>query len=168
MTSPIGKLLLQHTKLPQDVIQYCIEPCFGVTEEEVRNNRKKLMMELIWVLNLEKYVRTYFGVSKAFPRYQNVLFRYRNILLNSDNRKLMIRTIESVHFLELPDFESALKHQKIKRSNQFVATLPSPRVEIRSLKPRSWIAKLFCFNPTFINRIKVNLKTKEVVMYRYY
>ena len=45
MTSPIGKLLLQHTKLPLDVIQYCIEPCFMISEEQVRENHRILIHE---------------------------------------------------------------------------------------------------------------------------
>ena len=165
MTSPIGKLLLQYTKLPLDVIQYCIEPCFGVTEEEVRKNRKKLIFELEWVLHFDNHIRTTIDGYSKLPQY-------RCILLEPKARAFWVRNVESTHFLEMPDFESALKFQRIKHYNKFVASQPFPRVEKRPVKPKSLMKRCLAWMGIFVSRyddrIKVNLKTREVVLYRYH
>ena len=44
MTSPIGKILL--AKLPKDIVQFCIEPMLMISEEEVRQNYKRVLNTL--------------------------------------------------------------------------------------------------------------------------
>ena len=52
MTSPIGKILL--TKLPKDIIQYCIEPYLMISKEQVKNNYKKVVSYL-WTKSIDQY-----------------------------------------------------------------------------------------------------------------
>ena len=142
-----------------------------MTEEEVRENRKKLIMELEWVLHFDNRIRTKIDGHSKLPRYSC-------ILLEPQVRAWWMRKIASTHFLEMPDFESALKFQRIKHYNKFVASLPAPRVRFVAIKrqpiqQKSWLRRCFawlgCGNGKsyLFQRVLVNLKTKEVVLCTY-
>ena len=53
MTSPIGKILL--TKLPKDIIQYCIEPYFMISKEQARKNYDEVVKHM-WYFSIDKFV----------------------------------------------------------------------------------------------------------------
>ena len=158
MTSPIGKLLLQHTKLPLDVIQYCIEPCFGVTEEEVKENRKKLIMELGWSLLCERldelsddYVTSRNVWTMFKPRWRDRwIIRWKMFPSYPMSRKLI-----DFYRSNMPVPESG----HILKWNDYMASLPCMR-SVTDFPDDAWDLRRR-------SEIKVNLKTKTVTMYSY-
>ena len=170
MTSPIGKLLLQYTKLPLDVIQYCIEPCFGVTEEEVRDNRKKLMMELQWVwLNTRiMWTPPLSRPRRIFPDRPSILIR------NSMSTQLQRYWVTDFLFMLERKFSQWQQMLPIVvRWINYMQTLPYPREEEKVLKRKSFIwSFVACMNFWTVRPIgrgiRVNLKRKDVALYTYY
>ena len=173
MTSPIGKLLLQYTKLPLDVIQYCIEPCFGVTEKEVRDNRKKLMMELQWVwLNTRiMWTPPLSRPQRIFPDRPSILFR------NSMRTRLQRYWVADFLFMMERKLSTNRHSQQIMgfvtRWINYMQTLPYPREEEKVLKRKSCLWKFVaCMNFWTVKPIgtgiRVNLKRKDVALYTYY
>ena len=151
MTSPIGKLLLQYTKLPLDVIQYCIESYFGVTEKEVRDNRKKLIMELDWLFA--------FFVDRHRDRIRSTPLRHIRI-----EREHLIARVRS-HIID----------RRMRACNEYMVTLPFPRGESMYIRRKScfqrcleWLNLSDGSSYFQAEGIKVNLKTKEVIISNIY
>ena len=173
MTTPIGKLLLQYTKLPLDVIQYCIEPCFGVTEKEVRENRRKLMVELqwVWMNNRFMWMQSLSRPRRSFPDRPSILIR------NSMRTRLQPNWVADFMFVMERQFSMDRHSQSIMRyvtrCVQYAQTLPFPREEEKTLKRKSCLWSFvacmnFCTVKPIGTGIRVNLKRKDVALYTYY
>ena len=172
MTSPIGKLLLQYTKLPLDVIQYCIEPCFGVTEEEVKDNRKKLVMEMEWLFEFGAFSMWYRQPDRRHvfcPRARAMAY----------TRKVTVQYIRTTYPISINDFIlDGIKVTFLRRMlecNEYIATLPLAWIKEVVIPSKSWLQRCLEWlnlsdGSAYLQtvKIKVNLKTKDVLIYDYY
>lgn len=134
-----------------------------ISEEEVRENKKKLMMELEWT---SAYNST-FRESREDKKMMTLPYI----------RSYRIRKIESLTYLRLSaDDVLSGKYKnllRIKSCNEFVASLPPTRVEKVALKRETMVGRCLAlfgiyFTYEFENQVRVNLKTRELVMYEFY
>ena len=170
-----------HYHLSQSDEHDDIEPFFSVTEEEVRTNKKNLMMELEWMSCFNKYAQHDYTYGHYVSARRNMYMPLHPI-----DRLGWIRSVRtSLNKLILIGHQHTLNPyayvQRILQCNEYVATLPLPRFEKvvfkrrKPIKRKSWLDKCFsCLGiyddrPFFLNtQVCVNLQTKEVVLYWYY
>ena len=156
-----------HFDLPQNDVHYHIEPFFSVTEEEVKENKKNLMMELEW-----------------FTRYANQMRKiqvphiyFKQIMWHPSERQSWIKHMEQLRMM--PDMRGSYV-RRILQCNEYVASLPAPRIQFVTIKrkPRfqrkSWLGRCFAWLDAWLSggilfqKVLVNLQTKEVVLCTYY
>ena len=161
MTTRIGKLLLQITPLPLDIIEYCIEPYLGIREEEVIENKRKLELELSWVFLYDKIIR-----PRHIPRNVNLF-----LMFTPQKRKDIYFHIVWEKARTMRRIDKFTQSEILHMIDHYMSVLHEPRLVIwnRIHKPKtkldkflSWIGCTYNGVTHEFTGIKVNLKTKEV------
>jgi len=152
-----------HFDLSQNDVHVNIEPFFSVTEEEVKRNKKNLMMELEWTLDYTSLLEKLKGSSKD---------RQFQMTMHPTNRCTQTRHIRR-RFLLDGTFDEFERERRIKYCNRYVASLPPVRLETITFKRDTKLGRCLVWFGIYSRRIihyeiKVNLKTKDVALYRYF
>ena len=161
MTTRIGKLLLQITPLPLDIIECCIQPYLGVTEEEVIENKRKLELELSWVFLYDKIIR-----PKHTPRNIDLF-----LMFTPQKRKDIYFEIVWEKARTMRRIDELTQSEILHMTDYYMSVLHEPRLVVwnRIHKPKTNLDKFLSWMGCTYNGvireftgIKVNLRTKEV------
>ena len=158
-----------HFDLPQNDVHVNIEPFFSVSEEEVKENKKNLMMELEWFTRYTDHIRKHqvsyapFKQMMWAPFWREQWIEYVNEYVNKIKKIYNIQEFPYV--------------KRILQCNEYVASMSAPRVRFvpimrQPIQRKSWLQRclswLGCGKTDCIQEVLVNLKTKEVVLCTYY
>ena len=153
-----------HFDLPQNDVHVNIEPFFSVSEEEVKENKKNLMMELEWFTGYANHIR----------KYQVSYAPFKEMMWAPYWREQWIEFVNE--FKKMYNIRGHPYMRRIFQCNEYVASMSAPRERFvpimrQPIQRKSWLERCLawlCCGNAESHEVFVNLKTKEVVLYTYY